>query len=204
MTAPARKPCLPARRVAGDRDKVLALYDAALAALDKAVKVDEVRRVHDTAEQIRLYGRQAQDTSIIVKGEMLRLNARRKLGRLLIAAKDAGELAKRGQPKKSNLRAAENTSKPLTLTVVGLSHNLSAESQKLAKLDEKTFGKVLAERREQITASNARVISPQSDVLVRKRKAERQAEVIELSKNPLFAARGAFLRRGRRSAMDRR
>jgi len=194
MTAPARRPRpqLPARHVPAERDRVLALYDAAVAALAKAVKIDEVKKVRDTAEQIKLYARQAQDTEIMAKGADLRLRATRELGKLLVQAKDTGELAKRGQPKKSNLRGAENTSKPLTLTVVGLSHNLAADAQKLAKVDGRTFERLRVEQREKIMAKGARLVNPQSDVLVRQRKVERLAEVRRLSENPLLLPDGPF------------
>jgi N6-adenosine-specific RNA methylase IME4 len=194
MATPARKsrPALPAKPDAGERARVLALYDAAVAALERATKVDEVKKVRDTAEQIKLYARQAQDTALMAKAADLRLRATRELGKLLIAAKDAGELAK-GRPKKS-VRGADTFSKPsqLTLTVVGLTRNVASEAQKLAKVDARTFDKLREETREQYAAKGARLVSPQSDVLVRQRKAERQEEVRRLSENPLLLPEGPF------------
>jgi N6-adenosine-specific RNA methylase IME4 len=195
MATPARKrrPALPAKRDAGERARVLALYDAAVAALERATKVDEVKKVRDTAEQIKLYARQAQDTAIMAKGADLRLRATRELGKLLVKAKDAGELARRGgQLKKMNVAGGDIHSKPLTLTVVGLTRDVSAEAQKLAKLDARTFDKLREETREQYAAKGARLVSPQSDVLVRQRKVERQAEVVRLSENPMLLPEGPF------------
>jgi N6-adenosine-specific RNA methylase IME4 len=193
--APARKSAravVPPRRPAGERERVLALYDAAVAALDKAVKIDEVKKIRNTAEQIQLYARQAQDTELMAKAATFRLRATRELGKLLIAAKAKGELAK-GRPRKS-VGAGDTFPKPpqLTLTVVGLTRDVAAEAQKLAKLNDRTFGQLAAETREKFMAQGARLVNPQSDVLVRQRKAERQAEVVRLSENPMLLPEGPF------------
>jgi N6-adenosine-specific RNA methylase IME4 len=200
MTAPARKPALPARREDGERARVLALYDAAVAALDRATKIDEVKKVGDVAEQIKLYARQARDTQIMVKGVDLRLRARRELGKLLVAAEQKGELAGKGWQKGRSRRPTNNVGKPdiigkpapVTLTVVGLTRDESAEAKKLAKVDDKTFGKLRREQFERIAAKGARLVSPQSDVLVRERKAQRRVEVVRLSENPLLLPDGPF------------
>lgn len=200
MATPARRAhkAVPARRVASGREKMLGLYDAAAAALERAVKVDEVKTIRDTAEQIKVYARQAQDTALMAKAADLRLRATRELGKLLVKAKDAGELAKRGAPPKNSnaaktkVGAGDLCSKPVTLTVIGISKDVSADAQKLARLDGRTFEKLRTETREKFLASGARLVNPQSDVLVRQRKAERQAEVIDLAKNPKLLPEGPF------------
>lgn len=173
---------------------VLALYDAARAALAKAVKVDEARKVRDAAARIKFYAQQAQDTELVANAAALKLRATRRLGELLAAAKEAGELAGRGRPKKSSL--PEDFSPPLvpkvTLSLVGLPHKLAADAQKLAKLNDKQFENLITETRERYLATAARVVNPQSDVLVRQRKAERRAEVLKLAENPLLLPRGPF------------
>lgn len=118
---------------------MLVLYGADVAALDRAVKIDEVKRVRDVAEQIKLSAPGARhDHHGEGRGPSLARYAQARHA----AGKGTGgcTLAKRGQPKKtkataeSNLRGAENTSKPLSLPMIGLTHNESAEAQKLDAL----------------------------------------------------------------------
>jgi len=171
---------------------VLALYDAARAALAKAVTVDEAKKVRDVAARIKFYAQQAQDTEIVANAAVLKLRATRRLGELLAAAKEAGEVSQGGRPKKTGPAPGPVSPIKVTLKAVGLPKNLSADAQKLAKLDDNTFAKLIDETREKYLATAARVVNPQSDVLVRQRKVERRAEVVKLSKNPLLLPKGPF------------
>jgi N6-adenosine-specific RNA methylase IME4 len=164
----------------------LALYDRARAALAKAAKVDEAKRVRDAAERLKLYARQAQDHEMLVNAAALKLRATRRLGELMHGARAAGELAKHGGRRKGIKVPVGN------LDVIGVPKKLSAEAARLAKLPERTFEKVVGETQEKIIAGGARVLNPQSDVLVRERKAERRAEVVRLSENPELLPDGPF------------
>jgi hypothetical protein len=185
-------------------------YEAARAALAVACRVDEVVKVRDQAQRLRLDARQAKDRGMIADAAELRMRAECRLGQLLAAAKAAGQLA-RGRPETPK---AEPKSRPakkgrtgsqtekngrdgrpfprVILEAAGISKDLSASAQKLAGLPERTFTAVLAETREKIAAGDARVLNPQSVVLVNARKIERRAEVVALAHNPMLLPGGPF------------
>lgn len=80
----------------------LTLYETAREALAEALRVDEVMEVRDYAERMRLYGKQARDRRMMADAMALQIRAERKLGVLLINAKEAGQL---GIGRRSNLAA---------------------------------------------------------------------------------------------------
>ncbi len=57
-------------------------YEEARAALAACVKIDEARNIRDTAEAIRAYARQANDTEIESRAAEIKLRALRRLGEL--------------------------------------------------------------------------------------------------------------------------
>src|SRR6185312_3682329 len=63
-------------------DMELLKYEEARAALAACVKIDEARNIRDTAEAIRAYARQANDTEIESRAAEIKLRALRRLGEL--------------------------------------------------------------------------------------------------------------------------
>jgi len=167
----------------------LALFESAKAALAEALRVDEVMSVRDAAERIRLYGRQAKDRRIIADASALQLRAERKLGQLLISAKETGELGI-GRPEKSNLgrvAEAENGSEaePLqrvTLKDVGIDKKLSMNAQRWAKLGDADFEAKLQAVRDKIEGGAAVVVNPLKDLTTSEKKAARQVREAELGR----------------------
>jgi N6-adenosine-specific RNA methylase IME4 len=170
----------------------LVKYDAARAALAVACRVDEVIKVRDEAQRLKLYARQAKDRGMIADAAELQLNAERRLGEMLVKAKAAGQVAE-GRPRK----AGENGAKPepfsrVRLRDAGVNKKLSASAQKLAAVPERRFVAMVAETRQKILAGGARLLNPQSNVLILAHKEKRRREAVALSANPRRLPAGPF------------
>lgn len=128
-------------------------YDAACQALAEARAVDEVKDIRDKAEAMRLYARQAKNVDLEVMASEIRLRGERRLGELLIEAKQTGELS-RGQPKK-NCSDSEQYSR-VTLDEIGVDRKLSSRAQRLAEVPEQKFEATVARVREDIQERGSR------------------------------------------------
>jgi N6-adenosine-specific RNA methylase IME4 len=129
-------------------------YEAACLALAESHRVDEVKDIHDKAEAMRVYAIQAKNVDLEVMASEIRLRGERRLGELLIEAKQAGRLS-RGQPKK-NCSDSEQYSDRLHLVDVGIDRKLSSRAQKLGGIAERAFEAMVGRMREQITERGSR------------------------------------------------
>lgn len=141
----------PSSIVAAVKGGILARYEAARAALAEAVRVDEVKDVHDAAAALRAYARQAKDRELEANAVVLRERAERKLGGLLAAQKEARGLAKGGRPPKP-LIGQVGVLPEITLADLGIDHNLSSRAQKKAGIAEQAFEAMVEATRERILA----------------------------------------------------
>src|SRR5215211_3803644 len=62
-------------------------YDDACRAIAAAKSVDEVKEMHNKAEAMRAYARQAKNRALEVDAAEIRMRAERRLGELIIAQK---------------------------------------------------------------------------------------------------------------------
>ena len=108
----------------------LAGYDAACAAIATAKNVDEVKQIHDKAEAVRAYARQAKNKTLEIDAVEIRIRAERRLGELLAVMPKATGAKGIGNPK-SALVKREHTA---TLKQMGVSMDLSARAQRLAAM----------------------------------------------------------------------
>lgn len=135
----------------------LSKYDVARAALAECRKIDEAKEIHDQAEALRVYARQARDRDLEIDAMEIRLRAERRLGELLIAAKEAGQIS-RGQPPKNSAEKAEFSR--VTLADAGIDHKLSSRAQKTAGIAARAFETMVSGMRERMAAGTAAVINP--------------------------------------------
>lgn len=133
---------------------ILTRYEAARAALAEAVRVDEVKEIHDTAAALKAYARQAKDREMEANAVVLRERAERKLGGMLAAQKETHGLARGGRPGKP-VPGQERVSPPdITLADMGIDRKLSMRAQKKAGIAEQAFEAMVEATRERILAGH--------------------------------------------------
>ena len=129
----------------------LAKLSQATTALAEARTLEEIKAIRDMAEQARLYA-QANKLGLdaINAGTEIRLRADRKMGEVLILAKETGEI-REGRPGK---RLEEQT---VSLSDIGIGKFQSHVTQQLARLPEQVF-----EARIEATKARATAHPPRS------------------------------------------
>lgn len=138
----------------------LVRYEAARRALAAAVAVDEVLDVRNKSEALRHYARQAGDRELEIQSAQLRFRAEVRLGELLIAAKETGQIS-RGQPPKNSAEAEEYSEEGaitrVTLREAGIDHKLSSRAQRMAAMDAAELEQALARHAEEMRSGAGRV-----------------------------------------------
>jgi N6-adenosine-specific RNA methylase IME4 len=119
-------------------------FDRARQMLAEARQVDEVMAIRDRARAMREYARIANDLQLEIDAATIRVYAERRLGEMLIAAKDAGQVS-RGQPKKNC--APEEQYSRVTLEEAGIDRKLSSKAQKRASITQKAFDSMVSTMR---------------------------------------------------------
>ena len=138
----------------------LILYDAACRAIADARNIDEVKDLHDKAEAMRAYGRQAKNKTLEIDAAEIRLRAERRLGELIGDQKHGGGLATGGQyggRAKIDGTRAEPSIKTPTLAELGIDKKLSSRAQKIAAVPEATFEAQMASWRERASREDERI-----------------------------------------------
>src|SRR4051812_16242874 len=107
----------------------LARYDEACRAIAAAKSIDEVKEIHDRAEAMRAYARQAKNRELEVDAAEIRMRAERRLGELIIAQKTTvglrGPEHSKGGGSKGSKREPPPEAPP-TLAEVGIDKKLSS------------------------------------------------------------------------------
>ena len=135
-------------------DTKLVQYDAARNALALAKSTDEVLKVRDFSERLRLIARQAHDQQLELDAVELRVNAERRLGQMIVDQRRTVGLAKGAAQKGIGRRGkrgsqADPRSPTATLADVGVDKHLADRARKLASLSEDDFaGRLLTWRAE--------------------------------------------------------
>jgi DNA methylase len=119
-------------------DQTLVYYDAARKALEKASTFNEVKKIRDKAEALRLYARQSGESlEMQNRCAEIKLRAERRAGELI-----APNL-KHGGDRKSKSRFHDGT-----LIEMGISKKQSHRWQAIAKIPEQVFEQHIAETKE--------------------------------------------------------
>ncbi len=132
----------------------LVRYEAACRALADAKTTDEVKGLHDKAEAMRAYARQAKNRGLEVDAAEIRMRAERRLGEMIKAQKDTVGLA---QGKRTDLVPDRNQVDRPTLADAGIDKKLSSRAQKMANVPDVEFECLLGDWRDRVEKENERV-----------------------------------------------
>lgn len=159
-------------------------YAAAKRSLEQAARVDEVKAVADEAERMKLYARQAKDRTLIADAVEIQTRAHRRLGEMLRAAKEAGQLSQGGRPRKDAVETPadrEGVLARVTLKEAGIDYKLSSKAQQLADVEPNAFERLLARSRERIVSEGAIVIDPVRDAKQANKREHRDERAAQLA-----------------------
>jgi hypothetical protein len=121
----------------------LVRFDNARRALKLALRIDEVKCIHDKAAALLAYAKQAGDFELQNHAAEIRLLAERRAGQLLVDMNATGQrqAKERGRPTK--------VSTPTTLPKLGITRDQSSKWQRLARMiDDATFERALAQAKQ--------------------------------------------------------
>ena len=123
-------------KVITTHEQALGFFEAAKSALEKATRIDEVKRLRDQAEAVRAYVRQSQG-SLVMQNQCaeIKLRAERRLGEML----EETPLHEGGRPKN---RSHDGTGLP-TLEELGVNKNQSSRWQHIADIPERDFDRYI-------------------------------------------------------------
>lgn len=149
-------------------------YDAACRAVAEAANIDEAKDLRDKGEAMRAYAKQAKNKQLEVQAAEIRIRAERRIGELMAAQRDAGEMAKGGQPHQSTGLQKNPVAAAPTLAEAGIDKNLADRARKYAAIPEPEFNGIVSDWRGRVEAENERVTV---NLLAAGSKAEEQPEV---------------------------
>jgi hypothetical protein len=128
---------------------MLAQYAAARTALAEATRIDQVLSLRDETAHVKLYARQIRDRTLLADATEFQMRCERRLGVLLEALEEAGQLARRGGQRKA---AAEGETPPARLKDIGVDLKLSAKARQAAALRDDTFEDIVTGMREKLAS----------------------------------------------------
>lgn len=131
----------------------LAAYDRARVALAEASTVGEMLSIRDELEHVKLYAKQIKAKALLEDAIALQVRTERRLGVLLAAAKEAGQIAE-GRKRK------DDAGERVTLEEIGVDRKLSARAQRAAALDDDDFEDLITATREKVRAGGAILVDP--------------------------------------------
>jgi N6-adenosine-specific RNA methylase IME4 len=137
----------------------LAQYERAIAALAEVTDIGEVLSLRDELDHIRLHAQKIRDLELMAKALVFQLRIERRLGILMEAARQAGQLNERGRPKRDP-ETLGDAAPPATLKELGVDKYLSAKAQRAAELDDGAFEGLVASVRERMASRRAIIIDP--------------------------------------------
>jgi hypothetical protein len=142
----------------------LAQYGRVRAALAEATRIDQVLPLLDEVEHIKLYAKQIRDRQLLADALEFQMKAERRLGEVIIAAKEVGHFAA-GRPPEGSERAV--------LKDAGLTQKLSMKAQRAALLRPEAFDAIIEDMREKISAGAATLI--EQEVAVAERRVRKES-----------------------------
>lgn len=134
---------------------MLAQYGIARQALAEATQVSTVLSLRDELAHIKLHAQQINDRTLMADAMTFQLRCERRLGELLKAAKEAGEL-KTG----SGRRGKPGADAPATLQEIGVGKKLSSKAQKAAALSDDDFHHVIERVHVNVSSGGSIMVDP--------------------------------------------
>ena len=150
-------------------------YDAACRALAEAHRIDEVKDILDKAEALRIYARQAKNLENEIICADIRLRAERRLGELLIDAKEQRKLHQGPQRSKSSDGAPIERIK---LEDYGVDKKLSVRAQRIGHLPSQEFEEISARVRETIRERGSRIAFAAMNTADKQQRRENRERVL--------------------------
>lgn len=132
----------------------LVKYDAACHALAEARTADEAKAIHNKAEAMRAYARQAKNRDLEIDAAEIRMRAEIRLGELIQAQKETVGLNSGTLARGSSMEPRDT--RP-TLADAGIDKKLSSRAQKMAAIPEDKREAMIAEWRGRVEKENERV-----------------------------------------------
>jgi N6-adenosine-specific RNA methylase IME4 len=182
---------------------MLVQYDRACAILAEATRVDEVLHVRDEMEHIKLHARQIRDRELMAAAAEFQMRVERRLGKLLVAAKEAGQIAEGRRRSVDKNGTSEVPFPRVTLQEVGVSKKLSAKSQQVASISEPEFEEIVKATRVRVAAGKPINLNPVDEDQQRQNRRNLAQELSDTSaalsatgrKYPCFYADPAWRRK---------
>jgi hypothetical protein len=175
------------------QDVPLTNYDTARRALAEAVRIDEVKAIHDQATALKACAKIAKDKQLELDAAAIRLRAERRLGEIMAAQGKTAGKAKGGWRSRGMRR---NPQDPPTLAEAGIDKNTAHYARKSAKLPPEEFEKRVAELRDGKRGSLdiRRAAKPRKRTVFHVVDADRHSgEVLDQFPTPARAHRTSFL-----------
>jgi hypothetical protein len=131
------------------QDVPLINYDTARRALAEAVRVDEVRAIHDQAMALKACAKIVKDQQLELDAAEIRVRAERRLGEIMaVQGKTVGKAkGAKGIGTSAGYKKTRTADALATLAETGIDKNLAHRARNLAKLPQKEFDKRVAEMR---------------------------------------------------------
>lgn len=148
---------------------MLQVYDSVCRLLAEATLINDVLPLLDQIAHVKLHARKVRDRRAVGQALALQQRAERKLGEIIVAARESeGHFTQGNRVKKSETALLPRA----TLAEVGVDKKLSTRAQKLAALDSPTFEEATRELEERIASGAAKLIDRETAT---KEKQERRA-----------------------------
>lgn len=158
----------------------LVKYDTACRAIADAAQVDEVKDIRDKSEAMRAYARQANNKDLEVQAAEIRIRAERRIGQLMAAQRDAGDMSKGGRPAKETGFEGNPVSKPPTLKEAGVGKAMADRARKMAAIPDDEFEGIVGGWREKVAQENERV------TVTLEKAGEKHSQETGSEQNPVF------------------
>lgn len=135
----------------------LVKYEAACRAVAEAASIDEAKDLRDQSEAMRAYARQAKNKDLEVKAAEIRIRAERRIGELMAAQRDGGDMSAGGRPSEKTGSKTNPVFAPPTLAEVGIDKKLADRARKYANIPEEEFNGIVDDWKDRIETENKRV-----------------------------------------------